>query len=355
MQRRMANLCRPTTVATSAAWLRHAALIFGLICYSTILPANAADLSQRMRLPVGQYSIGTGTHAGAGRRESSARVASTLAPVAAGNVSSGYRLPVYWIDVARDAPTSKTRIAYFSGNAEVLRYRKGKLLGKKSLNEAVFGPDPWLTFTVIDRPDSAPDKPKGSTVEIAVVPQGSEISYRIVVPGLTLGGEDRDDVESGYAAWTGNAALMQVTTTFEAFRKAAVTDVSANSEAIAKFENARQDFEGNQFGTEASGISAAKPSTADALDVIDGTISRTFAIDADEVTETDRLDWITLVRGRVLPGIELKVFSERLAALQIPIANSYPPLSKKDAQLLSAYARFSAQHKTTEQLSAFRK
>ena len=156
MQRRMANLCRPTTVATSAAWvLRHAALIFGLICYSTILPANAAGLSQRMRLPVGQYSIGTGTHAGAGRRESSARVASTLAPVAAGNVSLGYRLPVYWIDVARDPPTSKTRIDYFSGNAEVFRYRKGKLLGKRKLNEAVFGADPWLTFTGIDRPDSA--------------------------------------------------------------------------------------------------------------------------------------------------------------------------------------------------------
>lgn len=356
MQRRIASLCRPTNVATSAAWvLRYAAVILGLICHSTILQANAADLSQRMRLPVGQYWIGAGTHAGAGRRESPGRVASTLARVAAGNASLGYRLPVYWIDVARDPPTSKTPIAYFSGNAEVLRYRKGKLLGKKRLNEAVSGPDPWLTFTGIDRPDSAPDKPRGSTIEIAVVPQGSQLAYRLNVPGLALGGEDRQDVESGYAAWTGNAALMQATSVLEAFRKAAVTDVSANSEAIAKFENARQDFENNQFGTEPSGISAAKPNAADALDVIDGTISRTFDIDADEVTETDRLDWVTLVRGRVLPGSELKAFSERMAALQIAIAKPYPPLSKKDAQLLSAYARFSAQHKTTEQLAAFRK
>jgi hypothetical protein len=351
----MANLCRPTTVATSAWVLRHAAVIFGLICYSTILPANAAELSQRMRLPVGQYWIGTGTHAGAGRRENSARVASTLAPVAAGNVSLGYRLPVYWIDVARDSPTSKTRIAYFSGNAEVFRYRKGKLLGKRKLNEAVFGADPWLTFTGIDRPDSAPEKPKGSTVEIAVFPQGSQLSYRLVVTALTLGGEDRSDVDSAYAAWTGNAPLMRATTALETFRKAALTDANADSDAIVKFENARQDFEGNQFGTEPSGISAAKPSAADVSDVIDSTISHTFNIDSDEVTETDRLDWITLVRGRAPPGAELKVLSERLAALQIPIAKSYPPLSRKDAQLLSAYARFSAQHKTTEQLSAFRK
>jgi hypothetical protein len=356
MQRRTASSCRPTNVATSTARvLRHAAVIVGLICHWPIPLAKAADLSQRMRLPVGQYWIGTDTHAGAGRREGSGRVASTLAPVAAGNVSLGYRLPVYWIDVARDPPTSKTPIAYFSGNAEVLRYRKGKLLGKRSLSEAVSGPAPWLTFTGVDRPDPAPDKPRGSSVEIAAVPQGSQLSYRIIVSGLALGGEDRNDVESAYAAWTGNAALMQVTSALEAFRKAAVTDESAGSEAIAKFENARQDFETNQFGTEPSGISAAKPSAADALDVIDGTISRTFDIDTDEVTKADRLDWITLVRGRVLPGTELKVLSERLSALQIPIVMPYPALSKKDARLLAAYARFSAQHKTTEQLAAFRK
>src|SRR6202021_62559 len=137
----------------------------------------------------------------------------------------------------------------------------------------------------------------------------SQLSYRIVVPGLTLGGEDRGDVESGYAAWTGNGTLMQAPTALEAFRRAAITDLSANSEAIAKFENARQDFEGNQFGTEPSGISAAKPSAADSLDVIDGTISRTFDIDADKGTGTDRLDGITLVRGPVLPGGELKALS----------------------------------------------
>src|SRR5580704_12287380 len=176
MQRRIANLCRPIALAASTAWtLRYAAFILGLVCDSTFLSANAADLSQRMRLPIGQYWISAGTHASAGRRESAGRAASTLAPVAAGDVSSGYRLPVYWIDVARDAPTSKTRIGYFGGNAEILRYRKGKLLGKKRLGEAVLGPDPWLTFTGIDRPDSAPDKRKGSTVEIAVVPQDSQL------------------------------------------------------------------------------------------------------------------------------------------------------------------------------------
>jgi hypothetical protein len=328
-----------------------------IVCASALIgismgPASSAvgdALAQRMRLPVGSYWIGggggrevggSGPVAGGGSNGGGVRL--TRGPGGAG--SSGYSLPAYCIDRGRSAPLSSTPVSYFSGDVQVHQYRGQELIGTKSLNEATAGPDPWLTVSGLTVPASPlfGDKPEGSAVELAVTPTNPDFSYRIDVQGLAIAGQNKDDVEQAVAAWTGNSELMSISTAFDQLRKTLLRGTDASMTFASRLEWYRQRlFEWEQFGNSDSGakIPSVGADTERARAVINRIVGKSFATKSNDVTASDRLDWVTLARGKPLEHDEMQSLSVAMNAIGAQVGVDQNIYSDKEKSVLATYSR----------------
>lgn len=321
--------------------------------------AFANDLMQKMRFPVGVYFIagggggGGGGGAGAGAGGSAAGggggvggssnnpLSSSSGSGYVGAVSlpaialppnaqkTGFKMPAYCIDEGRQPPDSQTVLTGVSGDAKVFQYDGEKLLGERSLSLAVGGADPWLLISG-----------SSSASEVNIASKDPRFSYRLVVSGLTIAGQVASEVEATYKAWMSNSSLVEASKAFDAIRVLLLKVPDLPRSRLARIESLRQEMEWGEFGGSSSGaMISAKGVKMPVSDRLDRLVLEDFKIDQGDPSKSDRLEWLTLIRGKALDKSELELAADSLKTLQF--ANSYEH-EPREVGLLSSFSRVAA-------------
>lgn len=343
--------------------------LFAVFVLFTSSSAQADDLTQRMRIPVGDYWIGGGGGGGGGRsggggggRSGGGGGGSTassgggagnggwfpmagaaaafpvaLPPSAAGKLpqialpatsSGGYRLPASCIDEGREPPERKTAISHVSGGAIVQKYDGQDFKEQKPLDQAIHGSDAWLRLSGLS-----------SASAIELTPTDQNFSYRLIVPDLTIAGENASDLRSAYEGWTTNPIMLEKAKALDALRTylASIPEVDLN--LLNVLERSRRQREWEEFGGGNAGAKIPAASSTQSLkDWIDGIIADQFGVEEAVLTASHRLNWFTLLLGRKPTAEDVKFWSDRFASVDIAKSGD----SSLDANLLKAFSAIAA-------------
>jgi glyoxylase-like metal-dependent hydrolase (beta-lactamase superfamily II) len=296
-------------------------ILFSLVLVSLILaPAALADeVPQRMRLPVGNYWISGGGGSNVPRDHHG------LERIGQNGRQSKFSMPAYCIDVGRSAPTSANSLTAFSGDIRIKKYRNGQPIGEKRLTDAVSGPQPWVAIAGQDQ-ESLGRKQGGSATRITITSLDNRYDYALEVRGLALAGSNAADVDSASRQWRANTELMKVSTAFDTVRTV-IGSVPASAAVLDRLEGARQEFEWGTFGDDVSGASipTSEVDFDDARQAIDAVVATDFVpegvgLSDRDISDRDRGDWITLVKGTKLPESQERQLSRALSDIGIGIA-----------------------------------
>lgn len=280
--------------------LRFVILIAASLVFSTM--AFGTPDVQRMRIPVGSYWISGG--GGGGVPPNSA-----IQLGGSGGGDGSYSLPAFCIDSGRKAPTDDTTFSAFAGNVVVERYRRGRKIDERPIEQAVSATDPWLKL-------NGNGTTFGSTSDVVVTPLDRSYDYKITVAGLAFAGVDKQDVENLHAKWSADKNLGKVSALFDNLRAVLIEPGPFGRPFAEMIEHYRQDVEWEAFGDHPSG--AILPNTPiDPSMLHDGLsklVSKSFGSD-DEVDIEGFFDWIRLATAS-LPGQDrLGPLAEKLNAI----------------------------------------